>query len=351
MKIKKIIKISLISIWSLLLAMFVAFYLVIVVGIVPSIQETWVTTAMTTFTHQWLATSFVPEDKIQEIMERTRVDDSHMNTDVTEKLESSLTEDALQETDTEVDKDKKYTEQGYTKLEECIFIKDIDRDGVRGNVMLVTDPTLIKLAQSHLQFERGSTVKQMTSKAGAVAGINGGGFVDGPNYDSNGGIPAGLLIIDGKVINPREPDTKIHDMIGFRSDGAFILRHCTIEQALADDIKYAVEFSPYLVVNGEGTIKKGNGGWGIAPRTALGQRETGEVVFLVIDGRQVGWSIGCDLKLLQEILLEEDCINAAMMDGGSSTAMVYKGEYLNRPSLGHERYINNAWVIMSKENQ
>ena len=117
-----------------------------------------------------------------------------------------------------------------------------------------------------------------------------------------------------------------------------------------------------MIVNGEGMFKAGDGGWGIAPRTALGQRETGEVLFLAVDGRQVGYSIGCDLITLQEILLQEKCVNAAMMDGGSSTVMEYatydvRGncsvELLNSPNLGptlkDQRYINNAWVIMPEQ--
>jgi len=35
-----------------------------------------------------------------------------------------------------------------------------------------------------------------------------------------------------------------------------------------------------------------------------------------------------------------------MLDGGSSTAMLYGDTYINRPSLGHERWINNAFVVM-----
>ncbi len=358
MKIKSVLKIVLISAWSVILLGFISFYLLIVVGLSPVLQETWVTTAMTTFSHQWLATAFIDEVKINEIMERTRVDDSAFNTEVSDVLTNALAfKSGLGDTPDSSkivqmyseDKDKEYLKNGYEKLEEAIYLKDVNRDGIRGKIMLVTDPTLIKLEDTNRQFNCGSTVKKMVSQSGAVAGINGGGFIDGPNYDSNGGIPAGLLIIESQVINPTLDDGKIHDMIGFRDDGALILRHCTISQAVSENIKYAVEFNPFLIVNGEGTIKNGNGGWGIAPRTALGQRENGEVLFLVVDGRQPGWSIGCDLRILQDILLEEGCINAAMMDGGSSTVMVYQGEFVNKPSLGHERYINNAWVIMSKE--
>lgn len=361
---KKAAKIILLSLISLVILGFLLFYMFICAGIVPSVQETWVTTAMTTFSHKWLATSFIPKDRIDEIMEKNRVDDTGMDTIIPEKkpvtstenvndlpFTSNVTSDEIAEK-YEEDKKSEYEKQGYKLLEECIYLKEVDRDGVRGQLMLVSDPMLVKLKDCARQFTRGDTVKRMVTDSGAVAGINGGGFEDGPNYDSNGGIPAGLLIVDGKVVNPKNDDGGAqYNLIGFRSDGAFILRHCTKQWALDNDIKYAVSFSPFLIVNGEGTIKSGTGGWGIAPRTALGQRKSGEVLFLVIDGRQPGWSIGCDIKLLQDILLEEGCENAGMMDGGSSTVMMYNGEYVNKPSLGHERYINNAWVVMSKTQE
>ena len=213
--------------------------------------------------------------------------------------------------------------------------------------MLVENPMRVKLVDSSKQYSCGEKVMTMVANSGAVAGINGGGFQDGVNYDSNGGIPAGMLIEDGELIYPYVSDnTTVYNMIGINKNGALVLRHCTTDWALNNDIVSAVSFWPFLVVNGEGMIKNGTGGWGIAPRTAIGQRETGEILFLVIDGRQVDWSLGCDLDVLQNVMLEEGACNAAMLDGGSSTAMVYRDTYINKPSLGHERWINNAFVVM-----
>lgn len=216
--------------------------------------------------------------------------------------------------------------------------------------MLVENPLDVVLTQTPTQGTKGTTVRRMVELAGGIAGVNGGGFNDGPNYDSNGGKVAGLLIINGKLINPTWDDGGyLYNMIGFNSNGRLILRHCSKEWAKNNDIKYAVSFSPFLIVNGKGTVPEGStGGWGIAPRTAIGQLPTGEVLFLCIDGRQPAWSIGCDLDVLQNLLLEEGCENAAMMDGGSSTVMIYNNEFVNKPSLGHERFINNAWVVLPR---
>ena len=69
---------------------------------------------------------------------------------------------------------------------------------------------------------------------------------------------------------------------------------------------------------------------GIAPRTAIGQRKDGAILFLVSDGRQVR-SIGATLKDVQDIMLEYGAYNATNLDGGSSPTMYYDGEVINNP--------------------
>jgi len=242
-----------------------------------------------------------------------------------------------------------YIAEGYEMMQDGLYVKQVSGLTWRGYVMLIEDPMRVKLVDTSMQFSCGENVMTMTRNVGAVAGINGGGFQDGANYDSNGGMPAGLLIENSEIVYPFVIDETVYNMIGINDEGALVLRHCTAQWAIDNNIVSAVSFAPFLVVNGEGLIKNGSGGWGIAPRTAIGQRETGEFLFLVIDGRQVDWSLGCDLDVLQEVMLDEGAYNAAMLDGGSSTAMVYNGEYINRPSLGHERWINNSFVVMPGE--
>ncbi len=393
---------------SLIVAGILAFFILIVAGASPKLQTIWICSAMRTMSHKYLATAFFPEDYIAEVMAANEIDDSGYDSEILtfpKKEEETApdpheglyeilnkepeTEEAVPETDapapeteelpaetdvlpetepetvppetnppeTEPETEEPvpetepapelppYIREGYELLEDGLYLKEVSGATWRGYVMLVEDPLRVKLVDTSQQFTCGENVMTMTKNAGAVAGINGGGFQDGANYDSNGGTPAGLLIENRQQIYPTWQDETVYNMIGINGDGALVLRHCTAAWALENDIVSAVSFAPFLVVNGEGLIKNGTGGWGIAPRTAIGQRETGEFLLLVIDGRQVDWSIGCDLDVLQEVMLAEGAHNAAMLDGGSSTAMVYNGEYVNRPSLGHERWINNCFVV------
>ncbi len=327
------------------------FYIVIVFGASKTLQETWICSAMHTYTHQYLATWFFSDEKINEVLEKNAVDDSDHDSElyVFQEIEPDAPA-SEEEIVMNVEMSKLYEAEGYRELSEGVWLKDVSgMSGYSqwvGYVMLIEDPKRIRIVDTPAQFDHGWTVMEMVESVGGVAGINGGGFNDGPNYDSNGGSPAGILIEEGKLVNPAYEDRSTYNLIGFDGLGNFILKHTTAGGAMDMGIKNAVSFSPYIVVNGEGMIKNGTGGWGISPRTGIGQRASGEVLFIVIDGRQVGYSIGSDLDGLQKIMLEEGCINGAMMDGGSSTAMVHGGEYINRPSLGHERWINNSWVVM-----
>ena len=120
-------------------------------------------------------------------------------------------------------------------------------------------------------------------------------------------------------------------------------------QARKSGIRDAVDFGPFLIVNGKPSFVKGNGGWGDAPRTAIGQREDGIVLLLVIDGRQTG-SIGADMVDLTQVMLDYGAINAANMDGGTSTAMELNGSIISNPRNGafaaKTRPVPNAWIVV-----
>ena len=107
----------------------------------------------------------------------------------------------------------------------------------------------------------------------------------------------------------------------------------------------AVSFGPALVVNGQETIKSGDGGWGIAPRTAIGQRSDGAIILLAIDGRTAK-SLGASLKDVQNIMIQYGAYNASNLDGGSSTSMYNDGSIINNPcnALG-ERAVPSAFIV------
>ena len=60
-------------------------------------------------------------------------------------------------------------------------------------------------------------------------------------------------------------------IIGFDKDDRLLLGKMSTAQATKANIRDCVTFGPFLIVDGVPSKVLGNGGWGSAPRTAIGQ--------------------------------------------------------------------------------
>lgn len=224
-----------------------------------------------------------------------------------------------------------------------IEVQDYHSSTFSAKIMLVHDPKRIKVAVTKYKGDVGETVSEMVADNHAVAGINGGSFSD-TGYRGTGGIPLGNTIQDGKIISSGGPAPTI----GFTNNGVLVVGTFTQKQLIDENVTQAVTFGPVLVKDGEGIIK-GDGGWGYAPRSAIGQRQDGTVIMIVTDGRMIHGpdNLGASMKDLMNLMLQYGAVNAANLDGGSSTTMVKDGVLLNQPTdvLG-ERKIATSLVVM-----
>lgn len=118
-----------------------------------------------------------------------------------------------------------------------------------------------------------------------------------------------------------------------------------------DNYRWAIQFLPGLIINGERVVD-GTYGMGIQPRTAIGQAENGDFMMLIIDGRQVGYSLGCTVADCADILEQYKAYQAANLDGGSSAVMWYRGRLITQPSSvsGEGRYLPNALIVRKEAN-
>ena len=159
--------------------------------------------------------------------------------------------------------------------------------------------------------------------------------------------PYGFIIHDGKyLLGQNSSDDETNEFVGFTSGGNLIVGNYSKAELREKDVVEGISFGPALIVNGEKMITNGDGGWGVGPRTAIGQRKDGTVLLLVIDGRQPGYSVGATLRDLQNILYEEGAVIAANLDGGSSSTLYYNGKVVNKPAdLLGERMIPTAFVV------
>lgn len=280
-------------------------------------KEMIVTTAMTTMTHQYFATWFLSEDEINEILAKNRP---------SENLEDQVVEDIVVN----------------SNADDGIELVDVSSSSFKGYLLIINDPSRVKLASAPNLGVVGSTTSQIVEYYDAVAGINASGFAD--DALGTGGKVAGLVMQDGKVVN--ELSNSYGSVVGITEDNVLVVSNSfTMSNLKKLKVRDAVEFGPVIIINGQPTITSGNGGYGIQPRTAIAQRQDGAVLFLVIDGRQKD-SVGATLKNVQDILLQYGAYNAFNLDGGASSTMVYNGKVINNPSdmLG-ERYVPNAFIV------
>jgi exopolysaccharide biosynthesis protein len=238
------------------------------------------------------------------------------------------------------------TDKEDTQVEKpLIEIEEVSGNGYHGYVMTVNDPTKIRLGVP-AKRGKGEKVSSMVERTGALAGVNGGGFAD-PNWKGNGFKPIGVVISQGKLYYNGISSGAATQIVGLDKQGKMIAGKYTLEELDKLGIQEAVTFQPRIIVNGKGQIRSQKEGWGIAPRTAMGQREDGAILFVVIDGRQPGYSIGASLYDVQQIMLEHGAVIAANLDGGSSTVLVKEGgDIVNKPSSEYgERYLPTAFLV------
>ena len=212
--------------------------------------------------------------------------------------------------------------------EDGIEIYAVQGGTYTGFMMVVLDPSRVTCGTCSERFSRkaGLQLKDIAARYGAVAAINGGGFEDSGG-SGNGGMPIGLVISEGEVMHTGGDSGNFYATVGFNQDNVMIISKMSASEAQQKGIRDAITFGPRLIVNGEPASVKGQSS-GLNPRTAIGQRADGAVLMLVIDGRQAS-SLGATYSDLIKVMLQYGAVNAINMDGGSSSLMYYKGDYLN----------------------
>lgn len=225
-------------------------------------------------------------------------------------------------------------------------LRKIESTRYVGYVLEIPDPRRVKVATAKNIQEKGETVSNIAKDNDAVAAINAGGFHD-PNGTGTGRLPYGFIMQDGNYVIGKDvgPDEAV-DFVGFTKQGNLIAGTYTKTELADMDAAEGITFGPPLIVDGKKMITEGDGGWGIGPRTAIGQKKDGTVIFVVIDGRQPGYSTGATLRDVQDVLYEEGAYIAANLDGGSSTTLYYNGKVVNKPAdLLGERMIPTAFIV------
>ena len=315
-KVKMIIVSSLIGLYALGCSTF----LFILYGPYDNFRTWLITTAMATMNHQYYCKWFYSDEIINDVLNSNYVKESDESSNP-----NLITFDKNGNYKNEYEKE--ILEHDKDDLYKIIKFKV---NGCDAYLAAIYDPSKISVGISKWLGRSGQYIYDMAKEQDAVLAINGGGFFD-PNYNSNGANPLGITISNGKIISDAAYNSNSGGIIGFdENNKLLLLRNINANEALNMGIRDAVTMGPFLIVNGKTADIKGNGGWGYAARTAIGQRSDGIVLFLVVDSNEFRTK-GASMKDLAEIMENYGAINAANLDGGTSSAIVENGELLNDP--------------------
>ena len=230
--------------------------------------------------------------------------------------------------------------------ENGIRVEPVFGRGVSGYMVSVSGPAqvIVGCVPSSLGA-RGLTVGDFAGRFGAVAAINAGGFLD-EGGQGNGASPDSLVVYEGAFYSAGRGVGQ--GFVGLDGENRLHVGLKTVEEVRAADIRYGVCFGPVLIADGvmaDPAALKSE----VNPRSAIGQRDDGAILLLVIDGRQV-LSMGATIADMAEIMRRYGAENACNLDGGTSSLLWYDGDYLNnRTSLFRPRPVPDVFLVMPKE--
>ena len=307
----------------------------------PTAQQIFVTTILETGQLKFLASWFLSPEEIQTI-----VDQNSMEA-LDAQVDSSLIHiGSTGQVDTSVSGGE----------EQDIEIVEVAGSTYTGTMMIVKDPSRVSLATIYPWREMGVTLDQLVEDSGAIAGINGGLY---NSTNNTGGSPYGVIVSHGEIQYNEPQQFPGLVLIGFTED--HLLQIIDIDSMTAGEveelvarekIRDAVTFQEeasdtnnhfvQLIINNEARDMKGQGS-GLNPRTAIGQRADGAVLLFVTDGRGKSGHLGASSGDLIQVMQEFGAVNAANLDGGSSSCMYYDGEYLMTSVTFY--YSNSSWRL------
>lgn len=296
-----------------------------------SAKELFATTILETGQLKFLANVFLSKDEIEGIVSKNSLQD--MNVEIDENLIK-----------TNIDKTK-----------ELIEIHAVNGNNFEGKMMVVNDPSKISLATTYPWGEYGKELGVLTEDAGAIAGVNGGIYYSSGN---KGGRPLGVTVSNGEIQDISLGLVGLY-LIGFDENNLLRIisldgmNKAQVEELIkTEKIRDAVAFQEEssdknnhfvkLIINGEKRELNGMGS-GANPRTAIGQRKDGSVLILVTDGRGKNGHLGATASDIIDIMAEYGAVNAANLDGGSSSSLYYNHEYLMTSVTFY--YANSSWRL------
>ncbi len=330
-------------------------------------REIFVSTILETGALKFLASWYLSSEEINEIVNKNSMDqfNEEVNTELitvvagneevkSRNLSNSVSSEVITtayEGSLQFNNDEDIDEDG-----DGIIIKSVAGRNFYGTMMIVLDPSRVTLKSYYHDYKKGAPIDEIVEKYGGVAGINGGIYYQ----KESGGRPYGVTICDGSIKTNKPQEKAGMVLIALTYDNILIVEDVSQldeegvkklikEKKIRDGCCFQEEFKDannhfvQLVINGKGRELNGNLGSGYNPRTAIGQRADGALLLFVTDGRGFSGHLGASASDLIEVMLDFGAVNAANLDGGSSSCMYYNGEYIMESTTF--RKANTSWNL------
>ena len=307
----------------------------------PAMQEILTMSLIEASATKWVPALFIGEDRVAEI--RTSVG-------------AELPQDVSTSTKVTIQKNNAITASGdeWEKYPDGIRIERLSGDTYNAHVMIVRDPSTVYMGTSTEKYSTAIPGKRITemmdANPDAVAAVNAGAFFDdGTASNAVGSHPLGLVMAGGKCVWSSGQQPGLQGFAGFNDENILVVSKKNLSQKEAEElnIRDGCCFGPVLLMDGEPNLEAYNNNSGYNPRTAIGQRADGAVIFVCIDGRQAA-SLGGTYADIINIMVEYGAVNACNMDGGSSSVMMYRDERGLFGEAGAVTMINNYSLLQSQ---
>lgn len=377
-----------------------AMYCTVAFSNIPFISKyrtMWISTAMSTMRHQWLATAFFPPGVVNAVTDQIskgqqaqigvnsnwnqgKENKNDYHTQIPGASDDKLPEEqrAFFELFSEIDvgsmqsyveKHPELVARGWDRIsinesepssdgvdirtingdrvlaldaENAVMLIRVSGSGYRGVLALAKDPSRVSVQAAASVGAYGDYAGSIAEEHNGILAMTASGFID-PGGSGNGGTLAGYAMCDGVEYGRDHMDWS-YKRAELHEDNLLYITDAQAE--VHPDTTDAVEFMPALIVDGEMLVDESNFWNGINPRAVIGQNENHDIMMLVIEGRQFN-SVGTGVLECAKILERYGCMQAMNLDGGSSAIMWYDGEYVTRcgnTALPYGRTLPNAFV-------
>ena len=307
----------------------------------PAAQEVLTMSLIEASATKWVPALFIGEERVAEIQANVNAE---LPDDVTDTSQVVIQKGSALTSST----------NEWENYPDGIRIERHAGDTYNAHIMIIRDPAQVFMATSSKKFSTAVPGKRITemmeANPDAIAAINAGAFFDdGTASSAVGSYPLGLVVSDGETVWTQGKQPGLEGFAGFNKDNILVVSKKNLSQKEAQElnIRDGCCFGPVLIMNGEVNMEAYNNNSGYNPRTAIGQRSDGAVIFVCIDGRQAG-SLGGTYGDIIDIMVEYGAVNACNMDGGSSSVMMYRDARGLFGDAGTVQMINNYSLLQSQ---